>query len=433
MPAPAKLVQARHYDAFHCIGADCEDTCCDGWGITIDRVTHGKYRECSDPELKPRLAELITISTSPANDDDYASFNLSETHCPFLSEGWCSIQKKLGEDYLSNTCAIYPRIMNLAGDALERSLDLSCPEAARIVLLASGPLEYEEAAVSIAAFRMGSPSLPDTPSPAYDGRPYPHYLEVRNLVVWILQERSYPLWKRLVIVGHLCDKLTEMVARGNDHDVPDLIPAYMQATSQHLFDEILSKCRAQPAAQLVTVLELVVNRITSDFTGRRFLNCYEEFMQGLEWTQESAMEQITGRYVDAYARYYAPFVNENQQIMERYLVNYVYKNLFPFGRLETNRKSGLHHIDNSICVQYVLMIVYYAVARTVLVGMAGFHKEAFGMDHVIKLIQSATKAFQHSTSFPARAIDILVNNGLKTGASMAVLVQDLSATDLSAV
>jgi len=63
-----------------------------------------------------------------------------------------------------------------------------------------------------------------------------------------------------------------------------------------------------------------------------------------------------------------------------------------------------------------------------MIGMAALHKSSFGVEQALKLIQSSTKAFQHSTSFPLRAIEILSRNGLRTGASMAALLQDVSAT-----
>ena len=424
MPAPSRIVQPRHYEAFRCIGADCEDTCCDGWGVNIDRDTYGKYER--NPEISPSLSGLVVINSQNASDDDYASFKLSETHCPYLSEGLCSIQNKHGEEFLSDVCATYPRIMNWVGDALERSLDLSCPEAARLVLLESHPMELLAAADRAASFRMGPTRVLGTPNASYDGRAYPHFLAVRDLIVIILREPTYPLWKRLVIIGHLCDKLSEMAVMQNDHDVPTLLQSYLHAVRSRQFDGLLSKCRVQPSAQVVTVLELIVNRITSDFTGRRFLDCYQDFMQGLQWTPESILKDVTGRYADAWASYYVPFFDQNQSLMERYFVAYVYGNLVPLGRLEVNRRSGLHGAVNSISIQCMLMMTYYAIIRTVLIGMASHHRSAFGMDHVIKAIQSSSKAFQHNTSFPASAIEILTRNGLKSGASMAVLVQDLN-------
>jgi len=100
-------LQTRSYHAFRCIGADCEDTCCIGWIVNIDKVTYDAYQCCEDPELGPHLHELVTISAASTSDDNHARITLSGPGCPFLSEGLCAIQKKLGEQYLSTVCARY--------------------------------------------------------------------------------------------------------------------------------------------------------------------------------------------------------------------------------------------------------------------------------------------------------------------------------------
>src|SRR5579862_1817025 len=136
LSAPSlKLLHPGYFDAFHCIGSDCEDTCCIGWIVHVDKPTYDKYQQCSDPELGPSLRTLITINEKGSNDDDFAKIVFTAAGCAFLSGGLCSIQERLGESYLSNMCATYPRVMNRAGDVLQRSLDLSCPEAARVALL----------------------------------------------------------------------------------------------------------------------------------------------------------------------------------------------------------------------------------------------------------------------------------------------------------
>jgi lysine-N-methylase len=56
--------------------------------------------------------------------------------------------------------------------------------------------------------------------------------------------------------------------------------------------------------------------------------------------------------------------------------------------------------------------------------MSGFHKDEFGAAHVIKLVQSYAKTFEHSVAFPARAFEILSNHGLKNCVSMAMLLQN---------
>ncbi len=424
MSRPVRLLQARHYETFRCIGADCEDTCCYGWGITVDRHTYDKYQNCSDPELRSSLHELITINANAANDDEYATIKLSEPRCPFLAQGLCSIQTKLGEDYLSNTCATYPRVMTMVGDVLERTLDLSCPEAARIALLDPSPLRFEEKEITDESFRVGNVWTPDTPNSRYADRPYPYFREVRWFVVTLMQERIYPLWQRLVILAYFCDKLNEMTEAGNDQDVPKIIQGYLDATQHRSFDDALNKLRARPAVQFEATSELIINHITSTFTVRRFQDCYQEFMAGLQWTEESMMSDLVSRYQAAYSEYYAPLMQQHEHVMERYFLNYVYRSVFPFDRLENNRRAGLHHISNSICAQYMLMITHYSIIKTVCIGMAACHKSAFGLEHVIKVIQASTKAFQHSTVFPMRAVEYLRGKGMNHALSVAALIQN---------
>lgn len=73
--------------------------------------------------------------------------------------------------------------------------------------------------------------------------------------------------------------------------------------------------------------------------------------------------------------------------------------------------------------QYTLMIAHYAITKTLLIGMAGFHKSAFAVDHVIKLIQSCTKTFEHSTTYPGQVIRMLADKSMISPASLCVLIQ----------
>ena len=417
------LRQPRHYEAFRCLGADCEDTCCNGWRVMVDRHTYDLYQNCSDQELKPSLTSLITINSSSTDDDDYASITPNVAECPFLSDGLCSIQQKLGEDYLSKLCATYPRVMNVVDGVLERSLEVSCPEAARLALLDPSPMKFDESQEDTGNARRGSVSILVTSGSQYRHKPYQYFHEVRRLVLSLLHNRSYPLSSRLIILGYLCDKLNE--AAGNAQDqVPDIVMGYADAVDNGRFNDLLSGCIAQPTAQLEIVVELIVSRITSDFTPRRFLECYEEFMHGIVWRPESTMEEIGIRYVEAYRQNYAPFMAQYEYVMERFLVNYVFKTLFPLGPQESTQKLSIYRRDSPIPAQYILMVVHYAILKTVLIGMSGYHKSDLNTGHLIKLIQSYAKAFEHSTAFPGQAVEILAGKGMKNAASMSVLIQN---------
>ena len=38
-----QVVYPSYYSSFSCSASACPDTCCQGWGISIDRDTYGRY------------------------------------------------------------------------------------------------------------------------------------------------------------------------------------------------------------------------------------------------------------------------------------------------------------------------------------------------------------------------------------------------------
>jgi lysine-N-methylase len=313
--------------------------------------------------------------------------------------------------------------MNVVDDVLQRSLDLSCPEAARIVLLDPNPVEFDEDEGRPSHSRLPHLSVLRT-SDENSSKPYQYFRDIRGFVIWLLQYRAYPPWKRLVILGSFCDQLHESVTAGRHSETLEAVEAYRDAVHRDLFDQALDTHRPQPAEQLETILELIVGRIGSDYTPPRFLACYQEFMQGIEWTAESSMDDIGRNYASAFSRYYTPFMSQHEHMLEHYLVSYVHRTLFPLGPQESNRELSVHHIANTIRDQCLLMLVHYAMIQTVLIGVAGFHETEFAAGHAIKVIQSSAKTFEHSLTFPARTLQTLAGKGVKTCASLAILARN---------
>ena len=55
----------------------------------------------------------------------------------------CSIHAHAGEKALSHTCKTYPKATNFIGGTKYESLDISCPEAARIILFEPEAFKFE--------------------------------------------------------------------------------------------------------------------------------------------------------------------------------------------------------------------------------------------------------------------------------------------------
>jgi hypothetical protein len=90
---------------------------------------------------------------------------------------------------------------------------------------------------------------------------------------------------------------------------------------------------------------------------------------------------------------------------------------------ESNRRLHNDRVPSCITSQYMLMAAHYAIVETLLIGMAAFHKAAFGPVQIVKLIQSCTKTFEHSIAFPGQAIQILAEKGMTNPANLCVLIR----------
>ena len=136
----------EYLEDFGCIGGACEDTCCAGWNITVDKKTYQNYRKVKHPEISEKLQRYVKRNRKQQDDSSYAKLLLDENkNCHMmLEDGLCGIHKELGEQFLCNTCAMYPRQFTQVGSFIEKSLTLSCPEAARVVLLREDGLGFIE-------------------------------------------------------------------------------------------------------------------------------------------------------------------------------------------------------------------------------------------------------------------------------------------------
>ncbi|EJL84651.1 flagellin lysine-N-methylase [Pantoea sp. GM01] len=120
--------------AFQCVGSSCREHCCGGWGITLDKPTVSRYLNSTKIEIKQIAAEHIDVHKKGHANWGVMKLN-TEGNCAFIDEQkLCKVHKQLGAKALSPTCANYPRAQITSKREVSKTLTLSCPEAARLVL-----------------------------------------------------------------------------------------------------------------------------------------------------------------------------------------------------------------------------------------------------------------------------------------------------------
>lgn len=422
IPQPATFptvpIHPQYGKAFRCIGPDCEDTCCHGTTVLLDKATYDRYQAFQEGKLQSLVQLHVSRNSVDSSDALHARIAATPANdCVFFDvDRLCSIQKGHGVDALSATCSIYPRALNYAEGRLEVSLYLSCPEAARNILLQPGSTQIvpdppfspfrRDQVPSLASGRDGSPH-----------KPYAYFAETRAWIVAALQARAHPLWQRLFLVGMLCRRLDAIAAPEQDEAVPAILDGLRRKAAGAVFREI-DAMPAQPAVQLDAVLRMTDQRIRAGGCGQRFAECFQVFIQGIGYSPQSSPQSDLRHYVEAEQRYWRPFAARHPFILENYLLNYCYRALFPFGR-----QASAHHAARSIFAEYMLMVAQYAVIRGLLIGMAGHYRDAFCADHVVKLVQSFSKAVEHGPASLKDIDEFLRSRNLWEPAGIAALLR----------
>ena len=129
------VVEPVFFNAFKCIGSECREHCCKGWEINLDKPTVDRYLKSGEIDIRNiASANIVTTKTSYAN---WGKMKLSDKgQCAFMDEErLCKIHKSLGASALSVTCATYPRSQKQFKFEIRKNLSLSCPEAAKQLLL----------------------------------------------------------------------------------------------------------------------------------------------------------------------------------------------------------------------------------------------------------------------------------------------------------
>jgi lysine-N-methylase len=173
------LSKPRYFDDFSCIAGRCPDSCCKEWDVQVDDASAALYRSLPG-NLGDRLRQVLV------EEDGETLMLIEEGRCPmWRTDGLCRIQAELGEGALCKTCREFPRLTHDYGDFQERNLELSCPEAARIILSAQPGWVSEE--------------VPGGDEPEYDADAMEALKASREVVYKLLADASHPVAQTLAL------------------------------------------------------------------------------------------------------------------------------------------------------------------------------------------------------------------------------------------
>jgi lysine-N-methylase len=384
----------RYLKEFKCIGGKCEDSCCVGWDIDIDKITFRQYYKVQDKEMKRMFQKNVHNNDNYLDSDvDYGKVKLTiGKRCPFLDdENYCIIYSKLGEEYLSNVCTSFPRIINKVDGCYEMSLDVSCPEAARIILLIEEGIEFEEGEETLEKFIVSSDI--DTTSKKFNKSLVKYFKEIRELSIKIIKNRKFDLSQRLYILGEFMNAL-EGKFEHNYNNVPKFIEEY----------DINSVGDSYKKNQSSYIIQMDFFKKMLDFLdvpkevdSLSFKEYTKQVIVGFEFEEEEDISKHSELYIKAFEDYTEKFINNNSYIFENYLVNFIYNNMFPFSETE------------SIFDGYIMLLARYSFIKFYLVGKYLYNKYD-SRENIVEFIQVFSKIIGHHKTFTVDLLNYIKEN-----------------------
>lgn len=167
-------------EEFSCVAGACPDSCCKEWDVLVDEDTAQKYLA-----MPGELGETIRSYLQQDGEGDWY-FAITDGRCPmWRSDGLCRIQAAQGHDALCQTCRDFPRLTHDYGNFVERGLELSCPEAARLIFSRSAEWVERE--------------VPGGEVPEYDPADMEVLLRTREVMLTILADESRPVSETLAL------------------------------------------------------------------------------------------------------------------------------------------------------------------------------------------------------------------------------------------
>lgn len=372
MAKKIKITVPDYVKAFKCIGGACEDSCCIGWDIDIDKITYRSYFRTTHESMKKRFkAHVYKNEACDSEDVDYGRVKIKENHwCPFLNdEKLCDIYKELGESYLSNVCTAYPRVLNIVDNVYEMSLFMSCPEAARKLFMDDSPIVWSVLDIPLEKHIIHS--YIDTKDSEWKHSPIKRLPQLRQKAIELMGDRKLTIAQRLNRLGVELETQysKKNIEKGADSMNGDLF-------SFGLLKEMLGDIGHEKAVDSAYFLEMV-----------------DQVKTAFKLTESIPLKEQASSYIEARSTA-GEWLKQLEPVFEKYLINFMYQANFPFTE------------NQNVFDGFVMLVMRYAFLRFFLLGQFVLNQR-ITREEVVRSIQVFTKTIEHHHHFMGELLNFM--------------------------
>lgn len=284
-------LKINYYDQFKCTADQCPFSCCQQWKIGVDEQTFSKWAGRSVKGNGDKAPLDLCKCVKEIDEGKVIDLN-KDKYCPFLNENkLCHIVIEHGEDYLSETCTIFPRQINRFKDHIEYSLDACCPVVIDMMR------DYKERN-SFIAEEMGH-------------KEKDMLFLVREMMLEVMEQDTYSLPERLMMIFYSLLELFEE---------PSLeVRKIEKAKAKSYLQPVAEAIRKMPFQVMDTIYE--GNELFLDVVENyRKQGLYTDFLENVACFAESLEEKYTEKELVAFFDDFNKLFSAYETLIKNYLV-----------------------------------------------------------------------------------------------------------------
>lgn len=397
-----KILKPFYYDDFKCIANDCIDSCCIGWQINIDENTYKKYKKVKGIFGK-ELNNSINRIRSKSSKLDYGKMKLKDKRCSMLNEyNLCNVYINLGENYLCNTCKIYPRNIHKYGEFYERNLNMSCPEVARYLVNFKNDF----------SFNMDEEELSDLDKDyivhkSYDENLYNLIWNSRSLAMEIIQFKEIEIWKRIIFLKILTDKVQKLIDEENYENYQKVLNAFRYEITNIDIIHSLDKIKLVPNVKINFIKSVIDISIKGEIGNEKYGNLIEEYNK-LFINNNDVDESID--FILEKETEFNGYLKSEYGIFENLLIYLIYKYFM----------KALYTKDLNKEINKV--VISYAMIKMLLLGRYNANENKLDEEDFVEVFYVFSRVIEHKPGFLNRLYNGIKEAGYDKIAYTTILV-----------
>lgn len=398
-----KVLKPFYYDDFKCTANECIDNCCSNWKIEIDEKTYKKYKKLKG-DLGKKINNNISRIRSNTNYLKYGKINLKSNNCSLLSEdGLCNIHSELGEDYLCNTCRVYPREIRKYGEIYERNLSISCPEAARYIIKSKENF----------SFNLEDENLSDLDKDyivnnKYNEKLYNILWDTRSLAMEIIQFKEIEIWKRISFFKMLTDKVQNIINEKQYDNYEEILNNFREQVTNINVINSLDKISVISDVKIKFIQSALQVRTNQGSNNEKFDNLLREYNELFDKDIDfkSNVENIIEKEKE-----FNIYLKEQENILENLLIYLIYKYFM----------NALYTKDLNAEVNNI--ILSYAMIKMLLLARYNKNNKKLNEEDFVEVFYLFSRVVEHNTVFLSNIYKNIKEAGYDTLAYMTILVR----------